>query len=289
MNATPDLTRKVLGYRIFGLNEGELCSVGTENRWMPGVNKARCDARAIQASQRLYMWPSGFGQTPYEPPPQPDLHTAPKCECACGIYAYHASPEGWRTGELKMGTTVGAVILGWGKMEVHRDGFRSEFAEIAALIYDPYGGPKRRKRIEKAGRLYDVDVICVDDLESYKKPGESIPESLLPEEVPQKPAPALQVTSGPMTITAPTAGAYYVQLSGPQKAEGEPESDKPKPQKRFAKPVLFSLALNALIAVLNLVLYFAVSHSAGNAAAAGFGLGLTFGTYLYGRNKCALD
>lgn len=207
---TPDLTRKVLGYRMFTLGGGDLCSLNAGNRWMPGPNKARCDIgmrRAAGGFNRMYFSLLGQ-QPPTDPPPAPvDKHAAPAPSCDCGLYAYHRMPEAWTEGTLK--GHVGAVVNAWGRMEVHREGFRSEYAEIALLVHDPYCGPNRLKKIRKAARTYDVGVVSVDDLDAEARSlGVSIPESLLPE---KQPEPEPEPTPAESSLEVPKPGSLLAE------------------------------------------------------------------------------
>lgn len=214
----PDLTRKVVGYRVFQLNKGELCSCGTKNRWMPGVNKARCDAPGLwDENQRIWnQIPFNAGEWG-QANPRPTLHDAPKNDCQCGLYAFHKAPTDWPEGALK--GAVGAVVLSWGKMQVHRDGFRAEYSEIVALVYDPYCGPVFLKRIKKAAKLYGVGVLSIDELATSEITGlgESIPESLMPEEP--------KVTLSTMTLKQATEGLLS-QRAGKELAEQKPPEVK---------------------------------------------------------------
>lgn len=202
----PDLTRKVIGYRVFTLSGGELHSINGGNIWMPGANKARCDARMRQQMASPFFSFSLLSEPAREPAPKPKTHTeVPGAECHCGLYAYHEVPEEWREGALK--GNVGGVIQAWGRMEVHSNGFRAEYAEVALLVFDPYCGPKQLKKIKKAARLYSAETVNVDDLDVAKVAslGESIPPSLVPE----KPEPTKEITEKSATLTEAAAGLSY--------------------------------------------------------------------------------
>jgi hypothetical protein len=86
--------------------------------WRPGVNAAVCGTPAVHETY------SGTGAP------------IPGDQCGCGLYAYHAynddigrySPE--PTGKK---SPIG-IVRGWGRMQLHPDGWRAEFAEILALV-----------------------------------------------------------------------------------------------------------------------------------------------------------
>lgn len=196
--ATPDLSRKVLGYRQFTLDEdGQLGSVATRNWWMPGPNRARCDQAEL----------GGMGFSPFAPryEPAPD-HDAPNDDCVCGLYAWHALPASWLNGTLKesAGSAIAAVVTAWGRLEVHRDGFRAEWAEIVALIHDPYDGPVHRARAQKAADLYGVKLLDVRDVAGdpeLAELGDRVPEQLMPDSHSQAgcSCPMCQAKGGMMT------------------------------------------------------------------------------------------
>jgi hypothetical protein len=173
----PDLTRKVLGYRSFvvaryvalGATEPQpvLGSVAQGYMWNRGVNRARCLAAANMA--------------PYELTP----HEAPSSACACGLYGLHRTLPEWEApGWLSTGRALGdgpaaAVILAWGRMEVHPEGFRGEYAEVVALV-----GAAEGQLVELTG-FYKVPILSLEEVKDHermKRLGESIPESLLPNE-----------------------------------------------------------------------------------------------------------
>lgn len=191
---SPDLTRKVRGYRAFTLSrQGELGSVFTRNVWMPGPNQARCDARELAAGGRGLIFP---------PPTVSERHEAPAPGCMCGLYAMHDQPAGWEAGDLKggpipsgpmsamtfadMAVTVGAIVTAWGHLEVHRNGFRAEWAEIVALVHDPYDGPVARAQAERAADLYRVPLVPVTELANHPvlELADRVPDQLLPEPEP---------------------------------------------------------------------------------------------------------
>lgn len=140
--SAPDLTRKVLGYRLFMTRGGHaLSSVGVPNLWRPGVNDARC------------LLPPGF------PGGHDHPHHAPHPRCACGLYAYHRPMAVWGTREYGFDAagglcTVAAVTLSWGRVEVHHDGVRAEHAEILALI------TPRAREGARVTDLEDLESTC---------------------------------------------------------------------------------------------------------------------------------
>jgi hypothetical protein len=234
--STPDLSRKVLGYRTFRLDpHGQLSSVSTDNTWMPGPNRARCDAGTFGG---LYYYALGTPprQTP-PPPPEAPPHDAPVQDCTCGLYAFHAIPPGWFTGGLRAPTFnpaggiaggAGAVITAWGRIEVHHNGFRAEYAQIVALVHDPYDGPHARAQLQKAADLYHVRLIEVRDVTTdpeLQQLGDRVPDQLLPkqptiadlERLPRlilpPPFPSPMGASGARYTAPPSPPAFFVPPS----------------------------------------------------------------------------
>lgn len=161
---TPDLTKKVLGFRAFNVVDGELAAFGfgTNIRWMPGVNRARCYA-------------ASKGATPTE-------HLSPSPNCHCGIYGLHKPEVNWKQGGVLNRSVVAGAITAHGTIEVHHRGFRAEYAQVAILAVDPCIGPKAMKAMEELGKLYEVRLVDVFDLEAEAQEfGEVIPKSLIPE------------------------------------------------------------------------------------------------------------
>lgn len=94
-----------------------LYSTTCATQWWPGINKAECAP------------PFLIPHTAFTPPcPHP-----PSPLCNCGLYAYH---------DLLM--CVGhwssyfiggfGIIRGWGRMQLHPNGWRAQYAEVLALI-----------------------------------------------------------------------------------------------------------------------------------------------------------
>jgi hypothetical protein len=91
----------VIGFRAWVARGSKLTALGGEEEWPVGVCAARCREDAH--------------------------HTPPVSGCGCGIYAVH-DPAAC----IERGTVVGA-ILAWGRLEVHHEGFRAEYARPVAL------------------------------------------------------------------------------------------------------------------------------------------------------------
>lgn len=147
------LTRPVIGYRAWRIRDGELIprhrGVGP---WQPGVNKARC---------QKVIW-----------------HEPPHSDCMCGLYAYHELLATIETPAVGYETVTGAVV-GWGAMEVYRDGWRSQFARIVALLDQR---EHQRKQLARVCGRYDVPLVRGGSAleREARKHGEPLHKSLLP-------------------------------------------------------------------------------------------------------------
>lgn len=55
-------------------------------------------------------------------------HPAPEDGCGCGLYAWHEVPD-----DVEPNNYVLGAVVGWGRLLVHEDGFRAEYARPIAL------------------------------------------------------------------------------------------------------------------------------------------------------------
>jgi hypothetical protein len=67
------------------------------------------------------------------------LHQAPGHSCQCGLYAYHprreSASEVFFEADLDVHSLgIAGLVEAWGAVEVHRDGFRAQYARPVALI-----------------------------------------------------------------------------------------------------------------------------------------------------------
>lgn len=89
-------------------------------------------------------------------------HAPPGRECACGLYAYHPDRATARSAFVaaKMGKVVG-VAEAWGRVEVHVDGFRAQFARPHTFVRVP--GRDARAEIEEIAAHHRAHVLSVSD------------------------------------------------------------------------------------------------------------------------------
>jgi hypothetical protein len=116
--------------------------------WTPGEDEqAEClyrTSRTLAGSAKRVKHPSPFG------------------ECKCGLYAYYRYWRAWRVVFRKDLIRIFAVVSGWGDIEEHESGFRSEYMRIEALVGPSLSTLRRRrtrKMIERFAEIYEVPVI----------------------------------------------------------------------------------------------------------------------------------
>ncbi len=161
----PDLIQAVVGYRTWALDdEGWLLpfSLGAiAGPWRPGTNRASC---------HYAKW-KGDGTR--------QAHVAPHPRCMCGLYAL-ADPEDPRLPHDAPDLALGAIGA-WGDLEVHRSGFRAEYATVLALAVSSRAPARLRLRHERAARRYGVELVTPELLEvTGLKHAAPIPGALLP-------------------------------------------------------------------------------------------------------------
>jgi len=148
---------KAIGYRSWRLGwNGQLHSHGAgEFTWEKGENTADC---------RL-----GFP------------HAAPDPDCDCGLYANHHL-DGAERGLDR----IRGVIVASGNLQVHRDGFRAERAEIVALEQTADADARRRQTEQQAASRYGVQLVPADMLEQVAfEHGDQIAPELIEKLIPR--------------------------------------------------------------------------------------------------------
>lgn len=102
---TAQLSAPAIGYRSFKWDgSGPLKATGVEASWP--ITREPQYARCIQTA------------TPH--------HVAPQEGCTCGIHAYSTPGQ--------VGAGVGGVVMGYGNLIIHPDGWRAEIVELIALV-----------------------------------------------------------------------------------------------------------------------------------------------------------
>jgi len=144
VSAGPDLAQALAGYRGWRLGDDFVLRGHTmPEPWEPGVNEAMCRYHRFGGGRRR-------------------RHRAPHESCMCGLYALCDR----RDGRL-LGTDAIGAIAAWGDVQVHRTGFRAQFACVTALCATEVTGPKAHARLEGAAARYGVRLVTsLDELEA---------------------------------------------------------------------------------------------------------------------------
>ena len=126
----PVFEGKALGYRGWYANRladrtipKSLKALVVDTNWNPGLNKSYC---FLSESERLNI---GV-----------DKHESPGAECRCGMNAYNLFDEALVRTELDYAlrgrpafNPIVGSITGFGNLQLHENGWRSEYSEIIAL------------------------------------------------------------------------------------------------------------------------------------------------------------
>lgn len=107
--------------------------------WQPGTNRASCSNRA----------------TNYQPRTERP-HSKPLRSCSCGFHAYATLSDLMANREDH--GHVYAAVIGYGKVIEHVDGWRSEFAEVVAIIASP------DLRLRAIADRYAVPIVTIDHI-----------------------------------------------------------------------------------------------------------------------------
>jgi hypothetical protein len=144
-----------IAYRAFSVRGGQLWSIGYGNYlWTPGTNEAYCDKVDKRGKRKVWTNDPLDHDTLIERKVSAGSHgRIPSPSCECGFYAYRTESiarmrlgptktlpgRSTRFGLGQFGTdrheTLAMVKL-WGRTLPGRDGFRSQFASVLALIVE---------------------------------------------------------------------------------------------------------------------------------------------------------
>jgi hypothetical protein len=159
---TPDLTQKVIGFRQWAIRDGLLWPVGSYGRdaWEPGPQRAYC-ARSTHINGHSVPDPCIPVVSPW---------------CECGFYALHSLSEAHWGGD-----NIRGIVLGWGRMAMHNQGWRAQFVELVALIYPQHATKGDKEVVDSLAKAYGVPTVEWERAESYAKEfGDYCPNSLKP-------------------------------------------------------------------------------------------------------------
>lgn len=158
-----------VGYRLWRVDpadswtHSQLQSVVSETLWPPRDKlQALCEGRlaARRSSHHRKRNPTTAAVSPDQ-------------ECSCGIYAYHQirpmlrqarEQYFWRGGAV----LVGGAVLCWGRVVIHPEGIRAQFARPIALCKEPVTDWAEAELIEVA-RVYGVPLMDLEHLVAYAR------------------------------------------------------------------------------------------------------------------------
>lgn len=203
----PTFVECVIGYRAWHADtRHRLWPLHSARRpWQPGINVARCSCRTLSSLRFECRWHHGRRILEAEP-----AHPAPDPHCACGLYSWRRPRSSWYQ-PPKPGApllVVGAVAS-WGRLQVHKDGFRAEHSCVVTLAYHPDAPPGGLDQLQRIAARYRVDLVRLDELEqAASRHGTPLPDRLMP----QSPMPPPEAESHPEPEIAPAPDATVEEV-----------------------------------------------------------------------------
>jgi hypothetical protein len=150
VTAAPDVAAPLVAFRSWRISGGRLVSPFIPCRWDGRVMHAAC----FDANRTLTRG-SGWVAEP---------HASPDPRCQCGIYGYfEPGPRSWY-GEAYW---CEGVVTAWGRVEVHRDGFRAEHARVEALAVPENRFPHAQEAVREAAQTVGVPLIAAAELRAF--------------------------------------------------------------------------------------------------------------------------
>jgi hypothetical protein len=149
----PDLIEPVVGFRNWRVIDGVLTSPHSGVPWHEPILCARC----------LRV---------------PEVHEAPHAGCDCGVSAYLEPQLRFSAVDFR---GVSGIVTMWGRLEVHPDRVRAEFARVEALaMYDRWSARQRRAVAAVAAEL-GADLVDVrEQSEAAAAYGAALTPGLIP-------------------------------------------------------------------------------------------------------------
>lgn len=98
--------------------------------------------------------------------PESGSHSPPDPDCGCGLYGVHLGAAGEYVPEPGLQPLACGVIEAWGRVELHEDGFRAEFARPVALLVPPrpLTLPAEEQRLLDVAGLYRAEPVRMPKL-----------------------------------------------------------------------------------------------------------------------------
>ena len=152
-DSAPDLIEPVIGFRNWRVIEGALTSPYSGAVWDESLMCARC----LTAS-------------PVHPAPDPD--------CDCGVSAYHEPQLSFSTVDFR---GVSGIVSLWGRVEVHPDRMRAEYARVEALAVYSHWSRRQLTAVEAVAAQLGVDLVDLhDQAEAAIAYGAALPPEVVP-------------------------------------------------------------------------------------------------------------
>jgi hypothetical protein len=129
----PDLIEPIVGFRNWRVIDGVLTSPYAGSEWHEPLMCGRCLVRG---------------------------HPAPQPDCDCGVSAYHEPQLRFSTVDFR---GVSGIVTLWGRVEVHEDRMRAEFARIEALALYGRWSARQRGAVTTIARQLGVDLVDVHE------------------------------------------------------------------------------------------------------------------------------
>lgn len=125
------MSSPLLGFRAFSQSGDGWVGAYRGHRWEAGPNQAECG--------------------------EANDHLSPDPGCHCGMYAYHSPAKA-----ADFQGPVVAAVIGWGRVCVHSDRWRSQYAQVIAVL-------QREQLSEQAGRFFGVPVLPFSQFWAYSQ------------------------------------------------------------------------------------------------------------------------
>jgi hypothetical protein len=150
--AAPDLIEPVAAFRNWRVIDGALTSPYSGTTWDEPVLCARC-----------LRFPD---------------HAAPDPSCDCGVSAYHEPQGRFATVDFR---GVSGIVTLWGRVEVHADRLRAEFARVEALAVYSRWSERQRTAVSEVAAELGVDTVDLrEQADAALHYGSRVTPALLP-------------------------------------------------------------------------------------------------------------
>lgn len=148
---------QAVGYRFWRPDNRWLVSPFCPTVW-PQATRLKAACRDEPAGSPQGRRPKAHQQDPGAVPPVPG--------CACGIYAYHDVATMQQALHEPL---IGGAVLCWGRITIHPEGIRAQFARPLALtLPEPWRTPDwTRSELRAIAAGYGIPVLESQYLESY--------------------------------------------------------------------------------------------------------------------------